>query len=103
MSAIILMVGCETNKSTLQVKKAKSGDQVLTVLNHIKFDKREEFNKKWKEYTSKKSKVKPKRSKELDHLTAEFVENKDLEIFDEKKSYDNIVSLLFFNCLKFSF
>ena len=41
MSAIILMVGCETNKSTLQVMKAKSGDQVLTVLNHIKFDKRE--------------------------------------------------------------
>ncbi len=45
MSAIILIVGCETDNSTLQVMKAKSGDQVLTVLNHIKFDKREEFNK----------------------------------------------------------
>ena len=45
MSAIILMVGCETDNSTLQVMKAKSGHQVLTVLNHIKFDKREEFNK----------------------------------------------------------
>jgi len=45
ISAIILMVGCETDNSTLQVMKAKSGDQVLTVLNHIKFDKREEFNK----------------------------------------------------------
>jgi len=42
--AIILIVGCETGDSTIHVIKAKSGDQVLTVLNHIKFDKRDEFN-----------------------------------------------------------
>ena len=41
---IIFIVGCEPNNSTMQFIKAKSGDQVLTVLNHIKFDKKEEFN-----------------------------------------------------------
>ena len=41
---IIFIVGCESNNSTIQVVRAKSGDQVLTVLNHIKFDKKEEFN-----------------------------------------------------------
>ena len=41
---IILTAGCETNNSTTMIVKAKSGDQVLTVLNHIKFDKKEEFN-----------------------------------------------------------
>ena len=41
---IILIVGCETDNSTMQIIKAKSGDQVLTVLNHIEFDKRDEFN-----------------------------------------------------------
>ena len=41
---IIFIVGCESNNSTIQYIKAKSGDQVLTVLNHIKFDKKDEFN-----------------------------------------------------------
>ncbi len=41
---IVFIVGCEPNNSTIQVVKAKKGDQVLTVLNHIKFDKKEEFN-----------------------------------------------------------
>ena len=42
--AIILIIGCEPNSSKMQVIKAKSGDQTMVVLNHIKFDKKEEFN-----------------------------------------------------------
>ena len=42
--AIIFIIGCEPKDSTTEVIKAKSGDQVLTVLNHIKFDKKQEFN-----------------------------------------------------------
>ena len=41
---VIFTVGCETDNSTMQLMKAKSGDQILTVLNHIKFDKKDEFN-----------------------------------------------------------
>ena len=77
-------------------KSAYPTNKTINEIKEINKKKRQEFNKKWKEYTSKKTKVKPKRSKELDHLTAEFVENEDLKIFDEKKSYDNIVSLLYF-------
>tara|TARA_Y100000741_G_scaffold120481_1_gene90481 strand:- start:36 stop:494 length:459 start_codon:yes stop_codon:yes gene_type:complete len=42
--AIIFIIGCEPNNSATEAIKAKSGDQVLTVLNHIKFDKKQEFN-----------------------------------------------------------
>ena len=42
--AIILIIGCEPNSLKMQVIKAKSGDQTMVVLNHIKFDKKEEFN-----------------------------------------------------------
>ena len=77
-------------------KSAYPTNKTINEIKEINKKKRQEFNKKWKEYTSKKTKVKPKRSKELDHLTAEFVENKDLEIFDEKKSFNNIVRLLYF-------
>ena len=42
--AIILIIGCEPNSSKMQVIQAKSGDQTMVVLNHIKFDKKEEFN-----------------------------------------------------------
>ncbi len=41
---IILIIGCEPNSSKSQVIKAKSGEQTMVVLNHIKFDKKEEFN-----------------------------------------------------------
>ena len=41
---IILIAGCESNNSNMQVIKANSGDQTMVVLNHIKFDKKEEFN-----------------------------------------------------------
>ncbi len=42
--AIILIIGCEPNSPKSQVIKAKSGEQTMVVLNHIKFDKKEEFN-----------------------------------------------------------
>ena len=41
---IILIIGCEPNSSKSQAIKAKSGEQTMVVLNHIKFDKKEEFN-----------------------------------------------------------
>ena len=41
---IIFIGGCGPNNPTTHSIKAKSGNQVLTVLNHIKFDKKEEFN-----------------------------------------------------------
>ena len=42
--AIIFITGCNSNNSNSYNVKAKSGDQTLVVLNHIKFDKKEEFN-----------------------------------------------------------
>ena len=42
--AIILIIGCEPNSPKSQAIKAKSGEQTMVVLNHIKFDKKEEFN-----------------------------------------------------------
>ena len=42
--AIILIIGCEPNSRKSQAIKAKSGEQTMVVLNHIKFDKKEEFN-----------------------------------------------------------
>ena len=42
--AIILIFGCAPNISNSQAIKAKSGEQTMIVLNHIKFDKKEEFN-----------------------------------------------------------
>ena len=42
--AIILIFGCEPNFSNSKVIKAKSGEKTMIVLNHIKFDKKEEFN-----------------------------------------------------------
>ena len=42
--AIILIFGCAANFSNSQVIKAKSGEKTMIVLNHIKFDKKEEFN-----------------------------------------------------------
>ena len=56
----------------------------------------EEYKKKLNEYTSRKSKVKPEPYETLDYLTADFVEKKDLELFNEKHSYNNIVRLLYF-------
>ena len=41
---IILIIGCEPNSPKSQAIKAKSGEQTMVVLNHIKFDKKEEFN-----------------------------------------------------------
>ena len=41
---IILIIGCEPNSSKSQAIKAKSGEQTMVVLNHIKFDTKEEFN-----------------------------------------------------------
>ena len=41
---IILIIGCEPNSLKSQAIKAKSGEQTMVVLNHIKFDKKEEFN-----------------------------------------------------------
>ena len=41
---IILIIGCEPNSSKSQAIKAISGEQTMVVLNHIKFDKKEEFN-----------------------------------------------------------
>ena len=42
--AIISITGCNSTYSNSHNIKAKSGDQTLVVLNHIKFDKKEEFN-----------------------------------------------------------
>ena len=42
--AIILIFGCAPNFSNSHVIKAKSGEKTMIVLNHIKFDKKEEFN-----------------------------------------------------------
>ena len=42
--AIILIFGCAPNISNSQAIKAKSGEETMIVLNHIKFDKKEEFN-----------------------------------------------------------
>jgi len=41
---IILIIGCEPNSPKSQAIKAKSGEQTMVVLNHIKFDKKKEFN-----------------------------------------------------------
>ena len=42
--AIIFITGCNSSNSNSHNVKAKSGDQTLVVLNHIKFDKKEEFS-----------------------------------------------------------
>ena len=42
--AIIFITGCNSTYLNSHNVKAKSGDQTLVVLNHIKFDKKEEFN-----------------------------------------------------------
>ena len=41
---IFFVTGCDSKNSNIYGVKAKSGDQTLVVLNHIKFDKKEEFN-----------------------------------------------------------
>ena len=42
--AIIFITGCASNISNGQNVKAKSGEKTMIVLNHIKFDKKKEFN-----------------------------------------------------------
>lgn len=41
---IILIIGCAPNTSKKDYIKARSGDQTMVVLNHIKFGKKDEFN-----------------------------------------------------------
>ena len=42
--AIVFITGCNSSNSNSYNVNAKSGDQTLVVLNHIKFDKKEEFS-----------------------------------------------------------
>jgi len=75
---------------------AYATNKTITEIKETNKKNYEEYKKKLNEYTSRKSKVKPEPYEQLDYLTGDFVEKKDLELFNEKHSYNNIVRLLYF-------